>query len=1143
VWSFSRDAGALAARNARDSRTGAGAGHSIDSVTDNVRGHTMSARKAVRFHRGKVARAARLGMTAALWPAGAALSPGAAYAADISQVGGVVQGLLDATLSQGQPQGIAVGVSLAGGSQSWLGAAGFADAARTQPLSADMQFRIGSASKSFTGTVVLGQVDQGVVGLNDPINKWVGDLAIPGGNTITVRNLLGMTSGIPDYLRGPSRNKPGLNVLQEWANFASPTGPYGTAAYTPEQLVAAATAQTAKPIGPMNYSNTNFVVLGLIAQRASCLTPTGCQSIETLINGMVGGIGLSKTIFPTGTGYTASFPQTVQNVFADTTTYNVPFGSRFDMTYVDPRVPWSAGALLSSPADELRWVRQLTTNNLGLLSPATQAQRVGDTTPGSVAGIPAQYGLGIYSMPSVGTGGSLLGHSGLIGGDTSSLFYNKDLDAAYAINFVGYQSLAQPWFPLYGATAAFGPFVYPNANQQAGDFSSVVVLWALDRNVTLALTTQGSCSFGAAPTGGICAGDNVRTTALDVTGTSLTLQASNRTIGGTFIDPATGALSPTTTARPSLATFGSDIAAVALRGSASLTLQQGAGLEIWGARSAGVAMTGQGNRAEIAGTIATLGSSSVGVRIEGSLNTLDVRPTGTVNGSNGPAITLAGTGNQALVAGTVTTVGTVLNDGTTIDKVAIGGSGVGNRVEVQPGGIVSGDIALGAAANAVRVDGSVVGSIRMAGTATTLSGTGRVVGTVGGGGTVAPGNSIGTLSVGSYLGQNTALVIETAADGRSDRLAVDGAASLTGGTLQVVPVRGLGGIYTAVTAGALRTLDLFERRANAFRTDRTFGPPAGVGAIGTPASPEAGGTESLKGWLSQRGPLAAGSRATGAAFWASAYGNVSRLNADGPVPAIASSGGGVMVGADAEIAPHLLAGVMGAFSRTAAQASPGGYASRLDADAYKIAAYGAVEVGPAVIGASALAGRGDLATLRPTAFAGMAGFARGRLDDTRFAGRLSALTTLQAGEFRLVPRAAVTLLRVEQNPYTEQGLPAAYASTIGRSRFALARPELSVALGRTILVSLGGWSGLLDAEIRAGIGRDLVLEAPDTRVRIPGFTPIAVRGFDRDAFVVPVGARAELQVADALSVFADYEGAFSRLGTDNTVLGGLRWRF
>ncbi|WP_238191130.1 serine hydrolase [Methylobacterium frigidaeris] len=1134
-------------------------------------------------------RAARLGMAAALWPAGAALSPRAASAADISQVGGVVQGLLDATASQGQPQGLAIGVSLAGGSQTWTGAAGFADAAGTQPLSADMQFRIGSATKTFTGTVVLRQVDQGVVGLNDPINKWVGDLAIPGGDQITVRNLLGMTSGIPDYLKGQSRTVPGITVLQEWANFTSPTGPYGNAAYTPEQLVAAAKTLAPNPIGPMNYSNTNFVVLGLIAQRASCLTPGGCQSIETLVNGMAAGIGLGKTIFPTGTGYTASHPRTMETVLSDDTLYKVSYGSRFDMTYVDPRVPWSAGAMLSSPADELRWVRQLATNNLGLLSPATQAQRVGDTTPGEVAGIPANYGLAIYGMPSVGTGGALLGHSGLIGGNTSSLFYNQDLDAAYAINFVGYQGLAQSWFPLYGATDAFGQYVYATGAPGSGAFSSVITLWALDRNVTLALTTQGSCSFGAAPAGGLCSGDNVRTTPLDVAGSSLVLQPSNRTIGGISIDPATGALSPTSYVRPSLATFGSGIAAVALQGAANLSLQQGAGLEIWGARSVGVAMTGQGNRAEIAGTVATFGSSSVGVRIEGSLNTLDVRPTGTVNGSDGPAITLAGTGNQALVAGTVATYGRIDDHGNVVEQVAIRGGGSSNRVEVLPGGTVTGDIAMMGAASAVRVDGSVAGSIRMAGTATTLSGTGLVSGTVGGGGTVAPGNSIGTLTVGSFLGQNTALVIETAADGRSDRLSVAGMASLAGGTLRVVPTPGLGGIYTALTAGAvqgsvdavttgsrvaagarytpvavevatanpfqtdaaartaaadtLRTLDLFERRAGAFRTASAFGPPPGSGGVGTPGSAEVGGADSLRTWLSQRGPMAAGSRAMGAAIWASAYGTVSRLDADGPVPAIASSGGGVMVGADAEIAPNLLAGVMGAFSRTAAQASPGGYGSRLDADAYKIAAYGAVEVGPAVISASGLAGRGDLASLRPTAFAGMAGFARGRLDDTRFAGRLSAVTTLQAGEVRLMPRAAVTLLRVEQDPYTEQGLPASYASTIGRTRFALARPELSLALGRTILLSYGGWSGLLDAEIRAGIGRDLVLSAPDTQVRIPGFTPLSVRGFNRDAFVVPVGARAELQVANALSVFADYEGVVSRLGTDNTVLGGLRWRF
>ncbi|MGI6247464.1 MAG: serine hydrolase [Pseudochelatococcus sp.] len=1123
----------------------------------------------------------------ALGSAAAAAVTGTALAADVSQVGPVLQGFLDATASQGTLQGVAIGVDLPGGEGSWFGGGGYRDIARTEPLGADLQFRIGSASKTFTGTAVLQQVDQGLIGLGDSIDKWVPDLNVPGGDRITVENLLSMTSGIPDYLGAESIHSPGNTILQEWANFHGPAGSHGNADYTPEQLVGAVVDSLGAsfgPVGEMFYSNTNFALLGIIAQRASCLGASGCRTIDEMVNGIAASMGLADTVFPASSAFTAPYAETAQVVIGDASYYGVPPGSSFDMTFLDPRVPWAAGAVLSTPADELKWVRQLATNSDGLLSAQTQAERVGVAEPGEVSGVPVFYGLALYAMPGVGSGTYLTGHSGLIGGDTASLFYNPALDVAYAVNFLGYQANALPWFPLYGASDALGRYVY--AGREGGNYSSVMILWALDRNVTLALTAQGSCSYGAGPQGAggdrTCAGDSVRTTPIAVTDGTLTIAPSHLTMGNYYIDPVTGAVSLAQVARPSLAMFGSHSAAVALQGGASLVLPQGATAELWGTNSATVSMTGADNAAHIGGTLLTYGVDSVAVRIMGDRNRVNVLPTGAVVGASAPAIAMSGRDNAAVIGGSVTTYGHG------IERIAIAGEGGGNRVEVEPTGYVGGDIALAGDGNRVRVDGIVSGHVPMAGGDAVLSGEGVITGVVGGGGTVAPGNGIGTLTVGGYAGRDTRLMIETGPGGASDLLAVAGPASLTGGSLHVTPPpAAASGIYNVLSAGAvegafaaattggrvglgvqytptavnvaavnpflfdaavrtgaadtLRNLDLFEERAAAFAASATSAAPAGA-ARGPAAGAQA---ENLKEWFSRRGASAAGSRAAGAAVWASAYGAFDRHAADGPVPTIASEGGGVAVGADAEPLPGLLVGAMGAYSRTQAT-TPANPGMKFSSDAYKAGVYGAYEAGRVLFSASLLAGRGDDTTTRAVESGALAGVAQGSFDDFRLAARVGARATFDVGAgVRLTPRAAVTLLRIEQDAHREiGGIPGyGFGIGIGASTYEQVRSEASLAVAKTFDVSLGGWSGRLTGELRAGLARDIVLKSANGWVDVPGFSPVVTGGFKRNAWVMPVGGRLELAASDSLSVFAAYDGAFSSLGGVNTVRGGLHWRF
>jgi D-alanyl-D-alanine carboxypeptidase len=70
---------------------------------------------------------------------------------------------------------------------------GDADTAGT-PMSTRMHYRIASVTKTFTATAILQLVDQGKVGLGDPIGDFVP--RIPNGNKVTIRDLLAMRSGL-----------------------------------------------------------------------------------------------------------------------------------------------------------------------------------------------------------------------------------------------------------------------------------------------------------------------------------------------------------------------------------------------------------------------------------------------------------------------------------------------------------------------------------------------------------------------------------------------------------------------------------------------------------------------------------------------------------------------------------------------------------------------------------------------------------------------------------------------------------------------------------------------------------------------------------------------------------------------------------
>uniref|UniRef100_UPI0021F31649 serine hydrolase domain-containing protein n=2 Tax=Mycobacteriaceae TaxID=1762 RepID=UPI0021F31649 len=111
---------------------------------------------------------------------------------------GVVQRLNDTinkTMDETSIPGAIVGIW--GPDGDFVQTFGVADQAGGEPMKTDFYHRIGSQTKTFTVTGVLQLADQGKLGLDDPISKFVD--GVPEGDTITLRQLARMQSGLPNY--------------------------------------------------------------------------------------------------------------------------------------------------------------------------------------------------------------------------------------------------------------------------------------------------------------------------------------------------------------------------------------------------------------------------------------------------------------------------------------------------------------------------------------------------------------------------------------------------------------------------------------------------------------------------------------------------------------------------------------------------------------------------------------------------------------------------------------------------------------------------------------------------------------------------------------------------------------------------------
>jgi D-alanyl-D-alanine carboxypeptidase len=317
-----------------------------------------------------------------------------AYAADTGKINFQkleIQSYMIARLAEKSIPGVALSIELPNG-ELWHTAAGVANTSTGEAMTPQHQFRIGSATKSFTAMLIMQLVDEGKLRLDQKLEEFFPDM-FPDGDKITIKMLLNHTAGIFSFTNeypgfeadfGVTLDKP-PHITDLW--FVRYIGMPGYI-YEPGALVeigatvnsdfAKNNATEARPYlmnepGKVwNYSNTHYVLLQEIAEK---LTQKLWE--DEIRARFVVPLGLTHTTVPspgdlylTGTyahGY-VNWADNQGTFVADL--FGFPHAD-VDRSNTDPSYTMGSGAMISTAADLVKWSNAVMEGQL--LSPATQA--------------------------------------------------------------------------------------------------------------------------------------------------------------------------------------------------------------------------------------------------------------------------------------------------------------------------------------------------------------------------------------------------------------------------------------------------------------------------------------------------------------------------------------------------------------------------------------------------------------------------------------------------------------------------------------------------------------------------------------------------------------------------------------------------
>ncbi|MCB9480624.1 MAG: beta-lactamase family protein [Desulfobacteraceae bacterium] len=281
----------------------------------------------------------------------------------------------------------------------WKKSAGFAFTGSSSedgvPMNTEMQFRIGSTTKTMIGTAVLILADQKKLNLSDNVEKILPGV-IKYGNSITIESLLNHTSRLINYTN-----------LEEFADIYldNPTYPW-----TRNEIVDLFKDSPLIDFQAENesfYSNSNYYLLGMIIEKVSGMTLQ--NFMETFI---FKPLKMNDTYIPASNFLTGNFADGYIDL-----NVNGYFEPEEKITSQNPDAIWSAGSAVSTLLDLSIWLDELMNGNL--ISSELQKKRMDFNC--HVYGAPEEV---LYSLGLMNQFGQI-GHTGAVAGYTTIMFNYK----------------------------------------------------------------------------------------------------------------------------------------------------------------------------------------------------------------------------------------------------------------------------------------------------------------------------------------------------------------------------------------------------------------------------------------------------------------------------------------------------------------------------------------------------------------------------------------------------------------------------------------------------------------------------------------------------------------------------------------------
>ncbi len=438
----------------------------------------------------------------------------------------------------------------------------------------------------------------------------------------------------------------------------------------------------------------------------------------------------------------------------------------------------------------------------------------------------------------------------------------------------------------------------------------------------------------------------------------------------------------------------------------------------------------------------------------------------------------------------------------------------------------------------------------------TLDGTGRIIGNLVNNGTVAPGNSIGTLTVqGNYThNANSVLEIEFDANGNIDLLDVTGNATLNGGTIRFVGIggaEGQGGTFlrtggtltgtfgTVETVGALLPLSVFYQPNAAL-----MAPSVLTARPSTFNAQSLAAADTALGFIDSIG-LADARHGTGNRLWLSGFGAWGSRSASGSTLAYDHETRGISGGINFDVGSAVTLGAaIGWADGDITLGSNGGGGEQTHTLGSVTARYAGEGI---TLGAGAVYGSVDQSTLRNVSFNGFSGSVDGATESTIYGGFAEVGVPLGAsGGWSFGLNARGSLITQEQDGYTESGTSPLRLRLDDMSTTTLEGQARLTAKTRLWDANVGGEdTGPAGLDLRLDLGgRYLALQGDreipvvfavsnagivlqgDTRDTLQGVGGIALDYTTRSGATFSLGYRGEIGKTDRHAVEAGVSIAF-----------------